>query len=544
MRKRRWICGAFLFAAGVTQSALAQQTQPAVVRFDIDAAHDVRPISRFIYGCNQCDQILDPNNQAFSHVTFTRIGGDRLTAYNWTNNASNAGSDWHCQSDDYLVAMPQCRGLEDVPGEANVPLLQAAYRDHAATLLTIPINGYVAADKNGDGDVRAGGPDYLLKRFKPELPKKNAPFTLTPDPNAPFVYQDEFVNWVVQKFPYGQTDPARPIWFNMDNEPGIWGGSHPEVHPKNPTYAELVARTIAYASAIKDVTPNTYIFGPAGYGWMDFIRLQNAPDAFGRDFQVFYLQQMALAEKLYGRRLLDVMDVHWYPEAKIGDVRVTEEKSTPELVALRLQIPRSLWDPTYVEPSWVTRDSIRGEAIRLIPRLWEKINQNYPGTKLAFTEYNYGGGNDVSGGIAEADVLGIFGRSDIFAAAIWPDADMPFLGGGLEMYRNFDGNGGSFGDVSIRAATDNFVASSVYASVDSNADGRMVLVAINKTAQPMPVEIRLSDFPAVSQASSYQLTAASANPQPGAAVRIENQGQELSSTLPPYSVTTIQLTGG
>ncbi|HUB25214.1 MAG TPA: glycoside hydrolase family 44 protein [Tepidisphaeraceae bacterium] len=534
----RWT---ILLLLAMTTAALGQASDG--VHFVIDAQDSVRPISRYIYGVNSCDQILD-GDPAFARITFTRLGGNRMTCYNWVNNASNAGNDWHYQSDDFLVSEPRFKGLEDVPGEANVPLIEAAARDRAATLLTIPINGYVAADKKGDGDVRASGPNYLSTRFRRELPKKNGPFTLTPDPNAPFVYQDEFVNWVKTRFPYGESDPSRPIWFDMDNEPGIWEATHAEVHAENPTYAEMITRTIAYASAAKEVMPRTLIFGPASYGWGGFIRLQNAPDADGRDFQVFYLQQMALAEKVYGRRLLDVMDVHWYPEAILNGVRVTEENASPEIAALRMQIPRSLWDADYVEPSWVTRDSLHGAAIRLIPRLMEKIDSSYPGTKLAFTEYYYGGGSHISGGIAEADVLGIFGRSNVFAAAIWPLAKMPFIMGAMQMYRNFDGQGAAFGDTSIHAATDDTVASSVYASLDSGEANRMVIVAINKTDHSLPADIRLSHFAAVSKAVAYQLTSAAARPEAGGNVDINTTGDGLLYIMPPYSVTTIQLTGG
>ena len=44
-----------------------------------------------------------------------------------------------------------------------------------------------------------------------------------------------------------------------------------------------------------------------------------------------------------------------------------------------------------------------------------KIAAHYPGTKLSISEYNYGAGGDISGGIAQADVLGVFGREGLFS---------------------------------------------------------------------------------------------------------------------------------
>ena len=55
--------------------------------FTIDLTQ-TKPISPYIYGANfpEWDKIGVP-------FPLARQGGNRLTAYNWTNNASNAGSD-------------------------------------------------------------------------------------------------------------------------------------------------------------------------------------------------------------------------------------------------------------------------------------------------------------------------------------------------------------------------------------------------------------------------------------------------------------------
>ena len=184
-----------------------------------------------------------------------------------------------------------------------------------------------------------------------------------------------------------------------------------------------------------------------------------------------------------GKRLVDVLDIHWYPEATGGGVRIMVRKPRRRSWRRDLQTPRSLWDPTYMETSWVTQSSTHG-PIDLIPMLQKKIAENFPGTKLSISEYNYGGGGDISGGIAEADVLGIFGRMGVFSANEWPLVpNEPFIAG-LAMFRNFDGRKGSFGDTSVSATTDNVTDTSIYASIDSTNPDRMIVVAINKSAGP------------------------------------------------------------
>ena len=56
-------------------------------------------------------------------------------------------------------------------------------------------------------------------------------------------------------------------------------------------------------------------------------------------------------ETTAGRRLLDALDVHWYPEARgacVGNpmdgCRITDNNNEAGVVAARIAAPRSLWD--------------------------------------------------------------------------------------------------------------------------------------------------------------------------------------------------------
>ncbi len=522
---RRHFALLLLIAAFATRPAQAAET----VIFSIDATKNVAPISPYIYGIN--DDLTTA-----AHLTMRRMGGNRWTAYNWVNNASNAGSDYQFQNDNYL-------GGGSTPGGALIPAIDNAKANGAALLVTVPIQGYVAADKKADGDVRNSGPNYLQTRFRQEQAVKGKPFTLTPSPSTKIVYQDEFVNWVKRKYPYSQQANAKmPIWFSLDNEPDLWSDTHAEVHPDPVKYAELVAKTIDYAGGVKAVAPNTLVFGPVNYGYYGFVRLQGAPDANNRDFLTYFLQKMKQAEASKGKRLLDVLDLHWYPEAKSSDnIRIDGPQTTPTVVAARLQAPRSLWDRTYKEHSWITEDWLNG-PIDLLPSLKTKIAHNYPNTKLAFTEYNYGAGHHISGGIAQADVLGIFGRDGVFAATQFAlETKEAFVQGAFRMYRNYDGHNGSFGDTSVFASTNKVADTSVYASRYSSNAKRMVIVAINKTASPITATIRLSHAPAFDHAHVYQLTGASPTPKAKSAIVLSNPAQ-FSYVMPAYSVSTLNLT--
>jgi hypothetical protein len=407
--------------------------------------------------------------------------------------------------------------------------------------VTVPMAGYVAADKGPGGDVNLT-PNYLYARFNASVAYKGREFTSPPDTSDHAVYQDEFVWWLERTFPNARQDARRTLFYCLDNEPDLWGSTHPRIRPQGPvTYAELAARTIELASAIKRVVPAALVFGPVSYGWSGFVNLQSASDANGRDFLDFYLDKLRAAEGSGQGRLLDVLDLHWYPEAKGGGVRVTESNTSSAVAAARMQAPRSLWDPSYTEQSWISVDAGAG-SIRLLPRMREKIAAHYPGTRLAITEYDYGAGNHISGGIAQADVLGIFGREDVFAAARWGTPDgQDFVNAAFDAFTNYDGSGGSFGDTSVSAATANSVDTSVYASVDASSDGRMVVVAINKTDTSKIAEIAINHSATLAQGKTYQMTSASGALVSGSTLTPTSRNT-FKLQMPATSVTTVVLT--
>jgi hypothetical protein len=164
---------------------------------------------------------------------------------------------------------------------------------------------------------------------------------------------------------------------------------------------------------------------------------------------------------------------------------------------------------------------------------------------MAISEYNYGGGNNISGGIAEADALGIFGQQGLFAANLWPidsNANSQFTNGGFKMFLNYNGAGGKFGDTSIAASvgTNEIANSSVYASTDSTNPNRMVVMAINRTTSAKVAAISLTYDRVFDHAEVYQLTSASSSPVHVADISLD-QLNAFDYSMPASSVTTLVL---
>lgn len=404
-----------------------------------------------------------------------------------------------------------------------------------ATLVTLPMLGWVAADKLGTSVLN----QPITSRFFPTVAAKGSAFQYPPNLTDGTVAQDEFVSFLEGAFPNAHADPAREVFYSLDNEPDLWSGTHVAIHPSPVTYTELLTRSVATSAALKAVAPSARVFGFVSYGFAGFVNLQSAPDGAGRDFTEFFLDGMRTASASRGTRLLDVLDLHWYPEATGGGVRITGEETSAAVVAARVQAPRSLWDPTYTETSWITQYT--GGPLALISSMKAKIAAHYPGTGLAFTEYCYGGSGHISGAVAQADVLGIFGREGIFAAALWPLAtNNNYLSAAFAMFRSYDGVGGSFGDTSVQATNSDTVNTSVYASIDSASPNRMVLVLINKATTAKSAALTVSHAVAFTRAEVYQLTSASPTPQRGTDV-VLGQANALRYTMPAMSVTTLVL---
>jgi len=128
---------------------------------------------------------------------------------------------------------------------------------------------------------------------------------------------------------------------------------------------------------------------------------------------------MKQAEKNAGKRLLDILDLHYYFQA---DTSANDAAAK----ALRLRMTRSWWDPTYVDESWVgttTPQNRQANAtiIQIIPRMQKLIQDLYPGTKLSFSEWSSSADSDITGGLVTADTLGIFGKFGADAATYWAE---------------------------------------------------------------------------------------------------------------------------
>jgi len=528
--------------------ASATPTGPvANVTITIDPTK-TKPISLWIYGINFYSGITGAPPQ----LTFDRDGGNRWTAYNWETNASNAGSDYLYENDDYLSS-------STVPAEAVRSFIAGDQSNGLASLMTVQLQGLVAGDESGPVSV-TDPPD--LTRFKQVVDKKSTvssvPFTITPPTTDANVYMDEFAWALDQKFSgmgiFG-TSPAHPTFVSLDNEPELWNSTHLEVQGPNPVTSDAyIAKTITLTEALKDQFPNMVIFGPVHYGFQGIYNWQgelSATPGGANWFPDKYLAALNTASATYGKPLVDVYDFHWYVEEYDANgnraIDLSGTSLTDAQVQLIVQSPRALWDPTFTDSTnsnpWIYEE-LGNTPINILGRLQAKINSEFPGMKISITEYENGGWNHIAGTIAQTDNLGIFGSQGLFAASFWPpNGTYSYALAGFRAFRDFDGVGANFGDTSLQSTSSNVQNVVVYASSDGAAPGRFVFVAINRSTTSQVTAINGQALSGTAQL--FQMTAASAqgqNPvQPVSIGTMAVSGSSLTITLPALSVTTIEV---
>lgn len=536
------------------------------LRLTVDAAAARKPISPWIYGMNA--YAMNAGSVAFMQelgIAVRRWGGNHTSRYNWQLDTDNRGSDWFFENVKEI-------GNSTPPEDSAVNRQIAQNRTaHADTLLTVPMIGFVAKDGVSCG--------FSIAKYGVQLAYNNKPandaggrsdcgngVTQVDAGNHPTAYVSDndpadtsltvdagFVQtWVDDlRARYGAANAGGVRFYGLDNEPDIWFETHRDVAPVGLSYEQLRDLTYQYAGAIKAADPTAQTLGPVVNGWTyywfsaydgqreDWDSPDDRNAHGGTPLVPWYLQQMRAYEQAHGLRILDYLDLHYYPQSR-GVTLTTAGSAATQ--ALRLRSTRALWDPLYVDESWIRDAGPAGGVVKLIPRMREWIAANYPGTKLAISEYNWGGLEHINGALTQADVLGIFGREGLHLATLWqPPAPTQPGAFAFRMYRNYDGAGAQFGDISIKASSNQQDKLAIYAG-EEKASGALTLMIINKTAGSLNAPLVLQNFVPSGTLQGWRYSSAKLNQIVRLAERTFS-GVQFTVTAPANSITLYRLVG-
>jgi glycosyl hydrolase family 44 len=544
----------------------------------IDVLANRHTISPFVYG-----GAFPESTSAISDsgTTVVRWGGNAASTYNWQLHTYNADNDYFFEDFNFFglgngnngtgTDADSAQFITDVKGVHSNPLM---------TMVMLP---WVAKEaENGSNahwsfSVTKYGAQCGVDQFNPDAGnglKPDCATHLTAEPNDAYyplldshsntctggncVYRSDWAAATASAFgsgtcaiPYSAINSCH--FYDMDNEIDIWGGTHFDIHPSQSGYGELRDTYVTEAAALKGWDQEAVRLGPVSCCWYFYWNLNSSNDNktshAGIDFLPWWLNEVAWSDAVSGSRTLDMFDIHAYPDAD------TTGLTQSQLQALAAKIYRDWWDPTfnsaaqYIVNGGFSIEPVDGTPFR-IPRMRALVNQIYPGTPLAITEWSaaFAGATsaqreaDFSTALGDADAYGILGRERVSLSTRWtaPASANPNYQA-LKLYTNYDGAHHGFAPISVSDTnTGNPNLFSSYAAIDSTGT-TMTVIIINKdpqTAAQVSFNFSSNGF-TPSSVTSYTLASTAPN-----TITVSSASSWSSPvTVAPYTATLLVITG-
>ena len=504
------------------QTVYADET--VEINVTVDTSLDRKAISKYIYGIN------DTAPLANVRVTALNQSGNDFMTYNWENNYSNAGESYLAANRD-VIADRYNRHSSDPAVAADGLVTMANLNNIDFKIATLPTIGYVAADAYGPLLNSEVAPS---ERWVKTYANKQSEYSLTPDLTDDAVYIDEYLNYIINY--YGKSAFGGISAYSVGGDSAVWSKEF-YLASDGFTVEDYMDKTIELAGTVKKADSNALVIG-GGFDSVDSAVsfAENAGwSKYKNDYNWFvdyYLYEMNKASSQNGKRLIDVIDIKYFPEEKTEYGLSIISETSDEANKMRIQSVRALWDGSYA------KEGENKEFFPLLPTFQASINEYYPGTKLALTEYNFGGGNNITGGIAQVEALGCFAEEGVFLACLSPDKDDDtiYQYSAINLFTDYDGNGAGFGDVSVRADNDNTELCSSFAAIDN--EGVLNVILANKSdSLTETVNIDISSEYRYTSAETYGFSFG--NPDIEKGLSYSNLEDYLSVTLEPYSVVLI-----
>jgi hypothetical protein len=363
----------------------------AQVTISVDPTQNVKPISPYIYGRNNSlpkESYTKPLTGAQlvqlkeSGVRMLReSGGNNSTKYNWRKRLSSH-PDWYnnVYVNDWDL---QVKALRD-----EMPL-------NVQGLWAFQLIGKVAkTDTQNFGDWAynrsqwwEGTAQNLAGGGQLQTTGNKAKVEGNPDAYLENWPADSTVGILDYWFNNLNIPKNRVEYWSMDNEPEIWNGTHDDIIPSTLQAETFMQSYFAVAKKARSKFPNIKLVGPVAanewqwYNWMNTI---TGADGKTYTWLEFFIKRCAEEQKASGVRLLDVLDIHFYPT----------EGATEQIV----QMHRVFFDRNYVYAG--------ANGVRKINGGWDvSQNKEYIFARLNdWMNQHFGANHGIKLGLTEMDV--------------------------------------------------------------------------------------------------------------------------------------------
>lgn len=505
------------------------------------------PISPYIYGRN--GSLSGDSNAPLSAGDWTRLqdsgirflresGGNNSTKYNWRLRMSSH-PDWYNNvypnNWDYAASTLQQR-LPAAQGMWSFQLIGKAAKSNANNFNDWGYNQsqwWEGVNQNlaGGGTVEPSGGSKAKVEGNPNLYLQN----WTADSTVALLDHWFGANGI------GLRKETIRYW-SMDNEPEIWNGTHDDVMPTQLSAEDFMQRYFEVAKRARAKYPNIKLLGPVPANeWQWFNWDGNLVSSGGKSYPwlEYFIKRVAEEQQATGIRLLDVLDVHFYPGS-----------SEPDKI---VQMHRVFFDKTYSFPD--------ANGLKKINGGWDNnLTQEYLFERCKTWLQTYmGPDHGVTFGVSETGV----NNTSPNVVAVWYASTMgEFMKHPeVEVFTPWTWNKGMWETlhlfarynqqqyVSATSSSEDVV--SAYPSLSLDGDSLSVMLVNRSTTATKTVTLQLTDF--ILDQQNYTLYRLNNLPATETFVSHTNNalqkstvtpsGNGFSLSLPPLSISALQVTG-
>lgn len=273
-------------------------------------------------------------------------------------------------------------------------------------------------------------------------------------------------------------------YWNMDNEPEIWSGTHDDVMPTQLSATAFMDRYFAVAKKARALYPNIKLCGPVcANEWQWYKWGSETLNINGKYYSwlEYFIKRVSDEQKASGIRLLDVLDIHWYPgETANADV---------------LQLHRIFYDKTYVYPGANGIKTINGgwDTSQNKEYIFQRINdwlktyfgENH-GIGIGLSESGIESTNANVNSVLYASMLGTFANNGVELFTPWS-----WKVGMYETMHLFSKYAQEY-SVSSSSSLENTV--SAYSTINATVDSMTIILVNRDVASNRTAKVNLSGF--------------------------------------------------
>ncbi|GGD74981.1 hypothetical protein GCM10011514_43750 [Emticicia aquatilis] len=514
----------------------------AQVTIKIDPNAEQKVVSPYLYGRNNSlstdpGKVLNINWTLLQDAGvnfFRENGGNNATKYNWRRKLSSHpdwynnvyANDWSSAAKALQTNMPSAQGMW------GFQLIGKAAKTNTANFddwgynksqwwegVNQNLAGGGTLNKTGSKAAIEGNSNLYLENW-------------TADSTVGILN-----NW----FGSLSLDKSKLQYWNMDNEPEIWSGTHDDLFPTQPSAEEFMQKYFAVAKKARAAYPTIKLVGPVTANEWQWYRWGSANiNADGRTYPwlEYFIKRIAEEQKTSGVKLLDVLDIHYYPSSKV--------------ISEVVQYHRVFFDKNYVYPEANGVKTINGgydngqnkEYIFARCNEWldKYLGPNH-GVKLGLTESGIALTDPNAVAVWYASTLGEFMKNEveIFTPWSWSIG----MWETLHLFSRYNKT------ISIKGQSSEEEFVSAYPTINAKKDSMTVVLVNRSTTTAKNTSLSFDNFTINDKnpksltiknlPSSETFVSHTQNALSGSSLTVFDNN--ISISLPPLSITSIQLTG-